>query len=582
VKFIRRTADGKFIIAGNFNQVGDIQRPGLARLNADGSLDAGFAPAGMADLSLVAVEPLPDGKLILASNTNSSRQIYRLNADGSADATFRDASFTGAGIIRTLVVQSDGRFLVGGSLNVSVTMPPKLAISRFNPDGTEDATFSFVFGDSGFISAVSPLADGKILVGGSFFAIGGVERHNLARLNSNGSVDSTFNLDLEEKSGPDMQFTPYPGGKILLSGGFSMLAGMARRNMALLNSDGSVDAAFVPALGLHPEAISVLPDGRILVTEGSEVMRLNADGSPDFAFSFPVWLGAGDAKGSTFSLLALPDGRAITGGGFYQAGVSRTVRPLLAMFEAGGPMMRLPAAGVASAANYRPAVAGGSIISIFGTGLASATVVARTNPLPTVLDGVRVRFRPSQLGYYDELLLPLFFVSEGQINSWMRYLFPSEGYLLVENNGAVVAVAPINAVRIAPGIFTADASSKGYPAAQVVRVRANGSQSYEPVVTRNAAGQLIGRPIDLGPEGEQVYLVLYGTGASGSVSTPVATATIGETSTQIQYLGQAPGLIGVDQINLLIPRSLKGVNKDVDVKLTVDGIAANTVKINIQ
>lgn len=580
VKFIRRTADGKFVIAGDFNQVSGVQRPGLARLNADGSLDAGFAPAGMADPNLVAVEVLPNGKLILASNTNSSRQIFRLNADGSADATFPNASF--AGTIRTLVVQADGRLLIGGWLNFSSSLPPKLMVARLNPDGTPDATFNFVNEDSGFISAVSPLADGKIMVGGRFGAIGGVVRRNLARLNSNGTVDSSFYLTVDDTGVPDIQFTPYLGGKILVSGGFSMLAGAARRRMALLNGDGSPDAAFVPALGLNPQAVSVLPDGRILVTEGSEVMRLNADGSPDFAFSFPVWLGAGDAKGTTFSLLALPDGRAITGGGFYQAGVARTVRPLLAMFEAGGPMIRLPAAGVASAANYRPAVAGGSIISVFGTGLAASTVVARTNPLPTGLGGVRVRFLPTESGYNDDLLLPLFFVSERQINCWMQYLFPNEGYLLVEKDGVVVAAAAINAVRVAPGIFTADASGKGYPAAQVVHVRANGSQTYEPVVTRNADGQLIGRPIDLGPEGDLVYLVLYGTGASGGVSKPIATATIGEAAAQIQYLGQAPSLIGVDQINLLIPRSLKGINKDVDVKLTVDGSAANTVKINIQ
>src|SRR5262249_16727482 len=151
-----------------------------------------------------------------------------------------------------------------------------------------------------------------------------------------------------------------------------------------------------------------------------------------------------------------------------------------------------------------------------------------------------------------------------------------------ENNGALVAVTAINAVRIAPGIFTADASGKGYPAAQVLRVRANGSQTYEPVVTRNAAGQLVGRPIDLGPEGEQGFTVLYGTGANAGGIQTTSAATIGEVAAEIQYLGQAPGLFGVDQINLRIPRSLKGVGKDVDVKLTVDGSAANTVKIYIQ
>jgi len=580
VKFIRRAADGKFVIAGDFNQVSGVRRPGLARLNADGSLDAGFTPAGGADPNLTAVEPLPDGKLIVASTTNSARLVYRLNPDGSTDEAFKNVSFSGA--VNALVVQADGRLLIGGARYISSSDPPRLMVARLNADGSPDPTFTFNSQDDGIVTAVSPLAGGKVLVGGRFKTVGGVARLNLARLNSNGTPDSSFDLAADDTGVPDIQFTPYPGGKVLVTGGFSTLAGMVRRRMALLNSDGTLDAAFVPSLGLLPVAISVLADGRILLSEGPQVMRLNTDGSPDFAFSFPVWSGVGDAKGTISSLLALPDGKAITGGAFYQAGIARTVRPLLAMFEAGGPMVRLPAMGVASAANYRPAVAGGSIISLFGTGLASATVVAKTNPLPTELNGVRVKFVPTFSAYNDDLLLPLFFVSEKQINCWLQYLFPDEGYLLVENNGAVVASATIKAARTAPGIFTADASGKGYPAAQVLRVRANGSQVYEPVVTRNAAGQLVGRPIDLGPEGEQVFLVLYATGATwGGIQTTSA-ATIGEVAAEIQYLGQAPGLFGVDQINLRIPRSLKGVGKDVDVKLTVDGIAANTVKIYIQ
>src|SRR5262249_39088252 len=150
---------------------------------------------------------------------------------------------------------------------------------------------------------VFPLADGKILIGGRFKTVGSVARRNLARLNSDGTVDSSFDLAADDTGVPEIQFTPYPSNKVLVNGGFSTLAGAERRRMARLNSDGSLDSGFAPALGFLPQAISVLPDGRILLTEGSQVMRLDADGSLDFAFSFPVWSGIGDAKGTTLSLL---------------------------------------------------------------------------------------------------------------------------------------------------------------------------------------------------------------------------------------------------------------------------------------
>jgi uncharacterized protein (TIGR03437 family) len=166
----------------------------------------------------------------------------------------------------------------------------------------------------------------------------------------------------------------------------------------------------------------------------------------------------------------------------------------------------------------------------------------------------------------------------------MQLPFPPgrEGYLLVESDDASVAVASVNAVPTAPGIFTADSSGTGYPAALVLRVKAGGAQAYEPIVTRNAAGQLAPRPIDMGPETDRLFLVLYATGARGKNATGSGMASIGGVPAQVQYLARAPGFVGVEQGNILIPRSLKGVNRDVEVKLSVDGIPANLVMIYIK
>src|SRR5262249_13194711 len=191
---------------------------------------------------------------------------------------------------------------------------------------------------------------------------------------------------------------------------------------------------------------------------------------------------------------------------------------------------------------------------------------------------------PSLVSLDEGFPLPLFFVSEKQINCLMQSPFPParEGYLLVQSDDAGVAVARVNAVQTAPGIFTADASGTGYPAALVLRVKADGAQAYEPIVTRNAAGQLAPRPIDMGPETDQLFLVLYATGARGKNATGSGMASIGNVPAQVHYLAPAPGFVGVEQGNILIPRSLKGVNRDVEVKLSVDGIPSNPVMIYIK
>src|SRR5262249_22149361 len=292
VQAVRRTAEERYVIAGSFTQVSGVERPGLARLNADGSLDPVFNPSSSVVKQPTAIELSPDGKTFVSSASEGSSRVVRLNADGSVDSTFKTASFTGT--VNALILQSDGRLLIGGFLLASPIASSQQLIARLNSDGTPDLTFSFSSQENGRISALHVLADGKILVGGSFQSIGGVSRTNLARLNSNGTVDASYDLSANEASYSTIRFTPYIWGKVLVGGGFTMLAGMARNGLALLNSDGSLDATFVPALGVSARAVGVLPDGRILLAADSFIVRLNADGSPDFAFSFPVWSGVGE------------------------------------------------------------------------------------------------------------------------------------------------------------------------------------------------------------------------------------------------------------------------------------------------
>ena len=113
------------------------------------------------------------------------------------------------------------------------------------------------------------------------------------------------------------------------------------------------------------------------------------------------------------------------------------------------------------------------------------------------------------------------------------------------------------------------------------RVRADGSQSLVSVAAPNTAGQQVPTPIDLGPESDQLFLVLFGTGLRGRTAQSAVTATIGGVAAEVLFAGAQGDLAGLDQVNLRIPRSLAG-RGGVEVLLRVDGKQANTVRLSIK
>jgi len=234
-----------------------------------------------------------------------------------------------------------------------------------------------------------------------------------------------------------------------------------------------------------------------------------------------------------------------------------------------------------SAASFREApLASESIAASFGTGLATATQSATVLPLPTSLAGTTVNVRDSA---GTERLAPLFFVSSSQIN----YQIPAgtatgtAGVAITSGNGAV-SQGTVQIEAVSPGLFAANSDGQGVAAAVVVRVKANSTQSVEPIVRFDTAlGKFVSVPVDLGPETDQVFLILFGTGIRFRSSLTSALASIGGLSAQVDYAGPAPGFVGLDQVNARLPRSLIG-RGEVDVVLMVDGKTANTVRVNIK
>jgi len=215
-----------------------------------------------------------------------------------------------------------------------------------------------------------------------------------------------------------------------------------------------------------------------------------------------------------------------------------------------------------------------SIASLFGTGLAAAAQSAASTPLPVLLAEASVSITDS--GGVDRWA-PLFFASAGQINCQIPAgTATGTAMVRVLRQNRVVARGQVRIEPVAPALFTANADGKGAPAAVALRIAAGGSQTQLPVFTCGAT--CTPAPIDLGAESDQVILLLFGTGIRGGKQVSVR---IGGLEAPVLGFAAQGQFAGLDQVNIRLPRALAG-RGEVDVALTVDGKAANVVKVRIQ
>jgi uncharacterized delta-60 repeat protein len=273
-----------------------------------------------------AATPHPDGKILVAGSFSALAgeahdNIARLQAGGSVDAAFT-YGYTGFGDLTAVSVQDDGKILVSGFG----------FLQRIDSSGTVDPTFnpSIAYGN---INAVAIQPDGKIVIGGTFLDVNAETRFWLARLNANGTTDTGFNLGdaINSPNNPVNSIVIQPDGKILIAGDFSEVHGITRKGIARLNDDGSLDTTFVPNLGGFPNVQCLLlqPDGKILIGGYNiDFARLNSDGSVDTSFA------GRSLSVQTVSLQA--DGRIIVGGDF--TSVNGQPRDGVARFDATGAL----------------------------------------------------------------------------------------------------------------------------------------------------------------------------------------------------------------------------------------------------
>jgi uncharacterized protein (TIGR03437 family) len=328
---------------------------------------------------------------------------------------------------------------------------------------------------------------------------------------------------------------------------------------ATLTIDGAGDLYFADR-GNHRIRKIALNTGVITTVAGTGIAGFNGDGTAATGtnLNFPTSV-AFDAAGNL--IIADSGNNRI-----------RRVRPKAGVRA----LANVSAASFVAAAGLAPE----EIAAAFGENLATMTSTATSLPLPTSLAGTTVRVRDS---LSVERLAPLFFVSAGQIN----YLVPSGtatglATVTITSGAGEVSTGTVMISTVAPSLFAADASGRGLAAAVLFRRTAAGQDSFEPVVRFDAAtGKFVAVPIDLGPAGDQVFLIPFGTGFRGASALANVSATIGGINAPVIFAGAVPGLLGADQANLRIDRSLAG-RGEVEVSLTVDGKTANTVQVAIR
>ena len=354
--------NGQTIIAGNFSSVNGVPRSNVARLNAGGGLDMGFDPKANGVVHSVAVQP--NGMILLGGAFSTLQPngapapstrwcIARVNADGTLDAAFNVRTST-RGTVHSIALQPNGMILIGGLFTSiqgtgEVTQTPRNKIARLASTGALDMTFDPKANNTVLSIAVQP--NGMILLGGSFTtlqpngAVSPTARQYIARVDVSGVLDATF----DPKANSDVSSVAVQADlSILVGGAFTTLqpngavSPTMRSNIARLDTAGNLDLTFDPKANGEVRSIAIQTDGMILLggsfttlqpngaiaaTARQYVARINATGSLDVGFD-------PNANGEVHSVAVQADGAILVGGSFtaLQPGgdVAPTARTFLA------------------------------------------------------------------------------------------------------------------------------------------------------------------------------------------------------------------------------------------------------------
>lgn len=292
--------DGKTILAGEFDAFNDFpfNAFGITRMNSNGHRDQTFNSGG-ADGFIADMVLASDGKVVVGGGFTSIEGLQhygvaRLNSNGSLDGGFNLGGINLGGVVWSVALQTDGKILIAGDFT-SYNGVSRNYVARLNSDGSLDSIFDPGVNLNGIVYSVAPQPDGKVLVGGEFTSYGITNRNRIARLNSDGSLDSGFNPG-DGADGTVRVIVLQPDNKILIGGAFEHVDLRSLRSLARLNTNGTLDQlTFDPGTGADDiiYAITLQSDGKIFIggrfTEFNQtrrvgVARLFANGNVDTSF----------------------------------------------------------------------------------------------------------------------------------------------------------------------------------------------------------------------------------------------------------------------------------------------------------
>ncbi len=293
----------------------------VALLSVNGAFPDPFNPRASSGVYATAIQT--DGKIVVGGNfTNLAwavrPKVGRLNRDGTLDSTFRPEPGVSS-YVYCLALQEDGKIVVGGNFAM-LGGQPRTNLARLHSNGTVDTTFNPGANSTVYCLALQP--DGKILAGGYFLTLGGQPRSRIGRLNADGTLDTAFN---SEANNCVSSLAVQADGRILAGGSFSALGSQPRERIGRLNADGTLDTSFNPKANAEVYSLAVQADGKILVggaftTLGgqprSRLGRIESDGTLDLSFN----PGTGGSYPLVQTLAVQADGRILVGGRFTSLG----------------------------------------------------------------------------------------------------------------------------------------------------------------------------------------------------------------------------------------------------------------------
>ncbi len=325
--------DGKILICGNFQSFNGQAQSYIARLHATGAVDTNFTANVSYWVRHMALQN--DGKIVIGGfftsvGGQSRNLVARLNSNGTLDAAFNPGTggtgILGAGIdgnanpfVFATAIQPDGKIIIGGNF-ATYNGANRRGIARLETNGIVDTSFAVGSGVNSWVRSLLILTNSQIMVSGWFTSYNNQSFNRMVRLNDNGSADTNFNAYFGDQTAA-YTMASLPNGQFIVGGHTVNSNSVFRQEIVRLNTNGTYDSVFnAGGTGANEKVQSVVlqPDGKIMmggnfnVYNGvgvKSVARLNADGSLDNTFRAVVdnWI---------WTVVLQRDGKALICGGF--------------------------------------------------------------------------------------------------------------------------------------------------------------------------------------------------------------------------------------------------------------------------